>query len=91
MFKRAVLALAVLGAGYGLLRRLLGLRGREAHRTQTEEEYLRAGTRVLILGGGFGGVTTALALDRLLGDRLDRGITVLVVDQDNSMLVTPLL
>lgn len=45
--------------------------------------------RVLILGGGFAGVETAQALEKLLGDRRD--VEIWLVNQDNFMLFTPLL
>ena len=46
-------------------------------------------TRVLILGGGFGGVYTALELEKLLHD--DEQIQVTLVSRDNYFLMTPLL
>jgi NADH dehydrogenase len=45
--------------------------------------------RVLILGGGFGGVYTAVHLERLL--RAERNIEVTLVSRDNYLLLTPLL
>ncbi|HET7092669.1 MAG TPA: FAD-dependent oxidoreductase, partial [Thermomicrobiales bacterium] len=45
--------------------------------------------RIVILGGGFGGVATALALDRLVGASPD--VRVQVIDRDNALLFTPLL
>jgi len=45
--------------------------------------------RVLILGGGFAGVTTAQALERRLGGRRD--VEVWLVSSDNFLLFTPLL
>ena len=45
--------------------------------------------RVLILGGGFGGVYTALRLERLW--RSDPGLQVTLVSRDNYFLMTPLL
>jgi NADH dehydrogenase len=52
-------------------------------------------TRILILGGGFGGVYTAMHLERLLRRRgRDRGanpIAVTLVSRDNYFLMTPLL
>ncbi|HEU5430122.1 MAG TPA: NAD(P)/FAD-dependent oxidoreductase [Thermomicrobiales bacterium] len=45
--------------------------------------------RVVILGGGFGGVATALTLDRLLRHRDD--VLTQVIDRDNALLFTPLL
>src|SRR5437764_2160160 len=46
-------------------------------------------TRVLILGGGFGGVYTALELEKRLSD--DEQIHVTLVSRDNYFLMTPLL
>ncbi|HEX9635800.1 MAG TPA: NAD(P)/FAD-dependent oxidoreductase [Candidatus Limnocylindria bacterium] len=45
--------------------------------------------RVLVLGGGFGGVMTVQAMERLLGRRTD--VEVWLVNRDNFMLFTPLL
>src|SRR5688572_4880142 len=49
----------------------------------------RPGTRVLILGGGFGGVYTAMHLARQT--RRDRGVRITLVSRDNYFLMTPLL
>lgn len=46
-------------------------------------------TRILILGGGFGGVYTALHLDRLLAH--DRNVEVTLVSAENFLLFTPML
>lgn len=46
-------------------------------------------TRILIVGGGFGGVYTARCLERLLRRRSD--IEVTLVNRDNFFLMTPLL
>jgi NADH:ubiquinone reductase (H+-translocating) len=48
-----------------------------------------ASTRILILGGGFGGVHTAMRLERIVGR--DRSIEVTLVSQDNFFLFTPML
>lgn len=45
-------------------------------------------TRVLVLGGGFGGVETARRLERLLGRRDD--VEVTLVSRDNFFLFTPM-
>lgn len=45
--------------------------------------------RVLILGGGFGGVYTTLGLEHLL--RSSEGVEVTLVSRDNYFLMTPLL
>jgi NADH:ubiquinone reductase (H+-translocating) len=44
-------------------------------------------TRIVVLGGGFGGVYTALHLERLLGSAAD----ITLVSRDNFFLFTPLL
>lgn len=59
------------------------------HTSQTATEYEDAAHRVLIVGAGFGGLMVARDLDRLIG--ADQGVSVLVVDRNNSMLFTPLL
>jgi NADH dehydrogenase len=46
-------------------------------------------TRIVIIGGGFAGVTTALNLERLLRRRSDVEITL--IDQENFFTFTPLL
>jgi NADH:ubiquinone reductase (H+-translocating) len=45
--------------------------------------------RILILGGGFGGIYTALRLEKLL--RRNRDIDVTLVTRDNFFLFTPML
>lgn len=45
--------------------------------------------RILILGGGFGGVYTAWHLERLL--RTEANVQITLVSRDNYMLMTPLL
>src|SRR5215472_346797 len=46
-------------------------------------------TRVVILGGGFGGVYTAGHLERLCRDRPD--VEIVLVSRDNFLVMTPLL
>src|SRR3954449_11675878 len=46
-------------------------------------------TRIVILGGGFGGVTTARRLERLCKRRRD--VEIVLVSRDNFVLMTPLL
>ena len=46
-------------------------------------------TRIVILGGGFGGVYTARHLERLCRDRQD--VEIVLVSRDNFLLMTPLL
>jgi NADH dehydrogenase len=48
-----------------------------------------AKTRVVILGGGFGGVYTARHLERLCRDRPD--VEIVLVSRDNFLVMTPLL
>src|ERR1700739_3820739 len=45
--------------------------------------------RILILGGGFGGVFTAPHLERLFKRRSD--VEIVLVSRDNFLLMTPLL
>src|SRR5207248_9435135 len=45
--------------------------------------------RILILGGGFGGVYTARNLERLFKRRTD--VEIVLVSRDNFLLMTPLL
>src|SRR5437016_830014 len=46
-------------------------------------------TRIVILGGGFGGVYTARHLERLIKRRPD--VEIVLVSRDNFLLMTPLL
>src|SRR5882724_3561004 len=48
-----------------------------------------APTQILILGGGFAGMTTAATLERLCG--ADRSVAVTLVSDKNAMLFTPML
>nr|BBH85492.1 pyridine nucleotide-disulfide oxidoreductase [Thermosporothrix sp. COM3] len=64
-------------------------REEEAHVSQSEESYHQSGTRILILGAGFGGLSTALKLDQQFGP--SDNVSILVVDRNNDMLFTPLL
>ncbi|HET6880048.1 MAG TPA: NAD(P)/FAD-dependent oxidoreductase [Pirellulales bacterium] len=48
-----------------------------------------AQTRIVILGGGFGGVYTARHLEKLFKGRRD--IEIVLVSRDNFLLITPLL
>src|SRR5438270_5638022 len=49
----------------------------------------RRNTRIVILGGGFGGVSTARHLERLCRRRSD--VEIVLVSQDNFVVLTPLL
>ena len=46
-------------------------------------------TRVVILGGGFGGMATAEALERIFG--ADRSVSFTLVSDTNALLFTPML
>lgn len=46
-------------------------------------------TKILILGGGFGGLYTALELEKALGD--EPGIEITLVNRENFFLFTPML
>src|SRR5262245_32811393 len=49
-------------------------------------------TRILILGGGFGGVYTALTLEKLLAKELDRGqVELALISRDNYIVFQPML
>jgi NADH dehydrogenase len=75
--------------------------GEDKQTSETFQEYLtsRHGyslrhpslmkTRILILGGGFGGVYTALQLDKTIASRPD--VEVTLVSRENSILFTPML
>lgn len=85
--------IAITGLGVAVLarehRRRQRRRGQDQVVTETRFAYQAARHRVLILGGGFGGLAAAQRLDALLGDRSD--VSVLVVDRDSALLFTPLL
>jgi len=61
----------------------------EAHTSQTEAEYRDARHRILILGSGFGGLNTALELDRRM--RGEPGTSILLADRNNDLVFAPLL
>ena len=47
-------------------------------------------TRILILGGGFGGVYTALTLEKLLAE-IDPGVEIGLVSRENYLVFQPML
>jgi NADH dehydrogenase len=59
------------------------------HQSETEADYLKSSTRILILGAGFGGLSTALNLDRYLDPAQD--VSILVIDRNNYSLFNPLM
>jgi NADH dehydrogenase len=63
------------------------LRSRERAVTGVESQAPK--TRILILGGGFGGVYTARHLEKLFGRRSD--VEIVLVSRDNFLVMTPLL
>ena len=46
-------------------------------------------TRIVVLGGGFGGIYAVMELERLLGR--DRSVEITLVNQDNFFVFTPML
>src|SRR6516164_3243244 len=49
-------------------------------------------TRILILGGGFGGVYTAMTLEQLLRDDLRRGaVELALINRENYTVFQPML
>jgi NADH dehydrogenase FAD-containing subunit len=49
-------------------------------------------TRILVLGGGFGGVYTALTLEKILKRELGRGeVEIALVSRDNYLTFQPML
>jgi NADH dehydrogenase len=90
MRKYVALGMAVVAVGAALVGRRIRRSGEESeHVSETEESYRNAGTRILILGAGFGGLATALKLDRQL--RASDDVSILVVDRNNDLLFSPLL
>src|SRR5918995_295453 len=91
MLGRPAWILATIGAAYGvwrLTRLRLAHAAERGHQREGADEWGQAAHRVLILGGGFGGTATAVALDRRLAPD---AASVLLVDRDGSLLFTPLL
>lgn len=92
MYKFLISAIAII-TGITLIGRQLRRLDREKrtseHVSETEAAYRNASTRILILGGGFGGLSTALKLDQHFGKNSES--SVLVVERNNDLLFTPLL
>ncbi|MGH7635747.1 MAG: NAD(P)/FAD-dependent oxidoreductase, partial [Gemmatimonadaceae bacterium] len=57
--------------------------------TASTSTTLGAPTRIVILGGGFGGVILTRRLESLVGARRD--VEIVLVSRDNFFLITPLL
>src|SRR5207244_10044708 len=82
----------------GIVLSALPLRGRTPVSQTTAETRPRPArsadshaprTRIVILGGGFGGVYTARHLEKLCKGRQD--VEIVLVSRDNFLLMTPLL
>src|SRR5215218_7980399 len=80
---------ALIGGMLAVRRLLTAAPASRSHLSERAQDFETAPHRILILGGGFGGVTTALELDRRLRGRDD--VSVLMVDRDSALLFTPLL
>ena len=91
--RKYIMAGATLAIGVAFIGRQLrryGLKKEQSvHESQTEQIYRSAGTRILILGAGFGGLATALKLDQQM--KHVQNCSILVVERDNDLLFTPLL
>src|SRR5262245_40034080 len=66
----------------------LPLAHRRVNQTSHRERYLMK-QRIVILGGGFGGLYTALELEKRLG--ADSDVEITLVNRDNFFLFTPML
>ncbi|MFL5733580.1 MAG: NAD(P)/FAD-dependent oxidoreductase [Chloroflexia bacterium] len=92
MLKRIAAAAALLG-GVAVVDRFInrdrGLGGNRLHVSETEAAYREAAHRILIVGGGFGGLNTVLELERQLEG--ESGANILMVDRNNDLLFAPLL
>jgi len=61
------------------------LSGRDSHDSMQNSQH----TRILILGGGFAGLTVAMQLEKKLGQ--DPSIEITLVNRENFFLFTPML
>src|SRR5215210_5916854 len=83
---RAAAAAALAGAGYGLARAVRSRTQRDAGPRPLSDGR---GYRVVIVGAGFGGLTTAIELGKLVAD--DPSFEVTLLDRVNFHLFTPML
>jgi NADH dehydrogenase len=78
------------GASVGLvLQALRDLMGPGDQRPRVAATPILPNKRVVILGGGFGGVSTAKSLEHLFG--ADESVELTLVSQTNALLFTPML
>lgn len=92
MIERTTVGVLAAGIAGGVVYRRIArgaVHRRAGHESQDEADYHAADHRVLILGSGFGGLATALELDRQLDPTSPA--SVLTVDNDSSLLFSPLL
>lgn len=75
-----------LAAGLALRNKLTG---RDEHQSETEDAYLAAKHKILVLGAGFGGLQAILAMDKRLRD--DPDTDILLIDRSNDLFFTPLM
>ncbi|HEX6813608.1 MAG TPA: NAD(P)/FAD-dependent oxidoreductase [Planctomycetota bacterium] len=80
--------LAIRGAGRWSLDRAVE-RYLAVRRSLAQAADPTAPTRIVILGGGFGGMYAAMELERIFAD--DPHVRITVVNQDNFLLFTPML
>lgn len=84
-----VAAGAILGSVFGVAGRAADARGWRLEGAPEPEPDPEDKERVVILGGGFAGVTTAQRLEKKFGP--DPSVEMTLVSKDNSMLFTPML
>jgi NADH dehydrogenase len=79
----------LLGLGYHLLHILANRNLGVIETFEAEPAPVEVTQRVVILGGGFAGATTAQYLEKLVGD--DHSISITLVSNTNHLLFTPML